>query len=267
MRGGCPGSAALTEYGGGVQVRLVSAVVAAGWALLPAAALATAPPESAPASPPPTSVPDTAPLEEGGTVDGAVTPEAPPPVALPLIPVPAGCEPAPTAHVVFLGTVIDRDFRTIRFAVDQVRAGRTAPFAAPLGRGGTGEVIDVRYGLDVQYLADGRQYLVGAVVDPDLGVLVSRVEPEIENFGGDEVIGMSETDVDCPVFDPPGITVHPDGSPVEGSMLDSFFDAKWRIAAAVVVPLALACAALFGLSAVRLSINGLLRGVCRPRRA
>lgn len=259
-----------------MRLRLVSAVVAAGWAALPAVALATAPPAStSPTSTPPTSTPptsepfDTTPIEGGGIVDGAVVPDAPPPVAQPLIPVPEGCEPAPTAHVVFLGTVIDRDFRTIRFAVDQVRAGRTEPFAARLGRGGTGEVIDVRYGLDVQHLADGRQYLVGAVVDPDLGVLVSRVEPEVENFGGDEVIGVSETDVDCPVFDAPGITVHPDGSAVEGSMLDPFFDAKWRVAAAVMVPFGLACAALFGLSALRLSINGLVRGafrVVRPTR-
>lgn len=213
-----------------------------------------------------TTVPDTGVPEEGGTTDAGALPEPGPPVTLPLIPVPEGCEPAPQAHVVFLGTVIDRDFRTVRFAVDQVRSGRTAPFAAVLGRGGTGEVIDVRYGLDGQYLADGRQYLVGAVVDPHLGLLVSRIEPKVENFGGDEVIGVSETDVDCPAFDDPGLTVYLDGSPVEGSMLKPFFAAKWRIAAAVVTPFAIACAVLFGLSAVRLGLNSLLRGIFRPRR-
>lgn len=242
-----------------------------GWS---ATATATVPPGSEPpASAPPGSVPpasvppDTGVTEEGGiTESGDLVPAVTPPLTLPLIPVPAGCEPAPLAHVVFLGTVIDRDFRTIRFAVDQVRSGRTAPFAARLGSGGTGEVVDVRYGLDTQYLADGRQYLVGAVVDPDLGLLVSRIEPKVENFGGDEVIGVSETDVDCPTFDDPAITLHPDGTSVEGSMLDPFFDAKWRIVAAVATPLAVACAALFGLSALRLGVNGLLRGIFRPRR-
>ena len=225
-------------------------------------------------APPTTSVPDdstpadsTPPVpEEGGVVEGgAVDPAGTPPLTLPLIPVPPGCEPAPEAHVVFLGTVVDRDFRTIRFRVDQVRFGRTAPFAAM--RDGV-ELIDVRFGLDVQYLDDGRQYLVGAAVDPVLGVLVSRAEPKVENFGGDEVIGVSETDVDCPDFDDPALTLHPDGSSLDGSMLEPLFDAKWKLAAAVATPFGLACAALFALSAFRLGITGALRGVfrLRPRR-
>ncbi len=220
------------------------------------------------AAPPSTSVPDDAgDREDGGTTDGGVGGAVAPPLTLPLIPVPDGCEPAPQPYVVFLGTVIDRDFRTIRFAIDQVRSGRTDPFAARGGVGGTGDVVDVRFGLDAQYLDDGRQYLVGAMVDPDLGLLVSRIEPAVENFGGDEVIGVSETDVDCPSFDDPGVTVHPDGRPLEGSMLAPLFAAKWRIAVAVATPFAVACAVLFGLSAVRLGINGLLRGIFRPRRS
>lgn len=215
------------------------------------------------------TVPATEPIDEGGgTIEGGDPGADAPSATLPLIPVPPSCPPAPVAHVVFLGTVIDRDFRTIRYRVDQVRDGTTAPFAAPGGRGGTGEVIDVRYGLDVQHLDDGRQYLVGAHVDPVLGVLVSRVRPKVENFGGDEVIGVSETDVDCPAFDDPAMTLHPDGTPVDGSMFRSFFDAKWRIVGAVVTPFAIACAVLFVLSALRLSITGALRGIwrLRPRR-
>lgn len=245
--------------------RIVSALVAmtAIAALAPATALAGAPPGSAP---PDTVPPDTGSPEEGGVTDDVVVVPDAPPLTLPLIPVPAGCEPAPVAHVVFLGTVIDRDFRTIRYAIDQVRFGSTAPFAAPGAPAVPGEVIDIRYGLDVQYVADGEQYLVGAQVDPDLGVLVSRVQPKVENFGGDEVIGVSETDVDCPAFDDPALTVLPDGTSLDGSMLQPFFDAKWRIAAAVVTPFAVVCAVVFGLSAVRLGVSGLLRGVFRPRR-
>jgi hypothetical protein len=248
-----------------VRYRIACGVLAAMLAAVPAgSARATTPPE-----PPAPSVPDDSgqPLpEEGGEVDGgAVDPAVTPSPTLPLIPVPTGCEPAPPAHVVFLGTVVNRDFRTIRFRVDQVRAGRTAPFAAV--RDGV-ELIDIRFGLDVQYLDDGRQYLVGASVDPVLGVLVSRAQPKLENFGGDEVIGVSETDVECPDFDDPALTLHPDGSPLDGSMLEPLFDAKWKLAAAVVTPFGLACAALFALSAFRLGVTGALRGVfrLRPRR-
>ena len=62
--------------------------------------------------------------------------------------------------------------------------------------------------------------------DPDLGLLVSRVTPVVENFGGDEVIGVSESDVDCPVFDDPMRTLHLDGTPVEASVLEPFFESK-----------------------------------------
>lgn len=261
----------LVRYRDAMAVAIAAGCVAAGAAVAvaaPAAATAPSPPSTPASSAPPPSTSD-APIEEGGgTIEGGEPGAGAPPITLPLIPVPPSCPPAPVAHVVFLGTVIDRDFRTIRYSVDQVRDGTTAPFAARGGAGGTGEVIDVRYGLDVQHLDDGRQYLVGAEVDPVLGVLVSRVSPKVENFGGDEVIGVSETDVDCPKFDDPAMTLHPDGSSVDGSMLSSFFEAKWRIVAALVTPFALACAALFALSAVRLSVTGALRGIwrLRPRR-
>ena len=89
------------------------------------------------------------------------------PVTLPLIPVPVGCEAPKMPHIVFIGTVVDRDFRTIRFEIEQIRNGRSAPFAAD-------DLIDIRYGLDAQYLTDDERYLVSAVVNDDLGLLVSR---------------------------------------------------------------------------------------------
>jgi hypothetical protein len=258
------------EYGGAVRYRIACGVLAATLAGLPTGtARATTPPEPPATSVPGGSVPDDpdAPVpEEGGVVEGgAVNPAVTPPLTLPLIPVPPGCEPAPETHVVFLGTVVGRDFRTIRFRVDQVRSGSTAPFA---GDHSGVELIDIRFGLDVQYLDNGRQYLVGASIDPVLGVLVSRAKPKVENFGGDEVIGVSETDADCPDFDDPALTLHPDGSPLDGSMLEPLFDAKWKLAAAIAIPFGLACAALFALSAFRLGVSGALRGVfrVRPRR-
>ena len=177
--------------------------------------------------------------------------------AEPLVPVPEGCEAPPAAHVVFVGTVADRDFRSVRFEIERVRAGDPAPFAFD------GDRIDVRYGLDAQFLDDGSTYLVSAVVHPDLGLLTSRVTDPIEHFGGDEVIGVSETDVDCPDFDDPVRTLHVDGTPVDASIVQPFFDARVRIAAAVIVPLAVAAAAIFVLAMLRLSVTGLFRSLVR----
>jgi hypothetical protein len=155
---------------------------------------------------------------------------------------------------VFVGKVVDRDFRSVRFEIEQIRAGQAAPFAG-------GNEIDVRYGLDAQYLHDGERYLVSAPVDPDLGLLVSRVTPVVANFGGDEVIGVSESDVNCPVFEDPMRTLHLDGTPVEASKLKPFFASRVRILGAVLVPIAVAVGVIFLLATFRLSIAGLYHSV------
>jgi hypothetical protein len=178
----------------------------------------------------------------------------------PLVPVPEGCEAPPSPHVVFVGQVVERDFRTIRFEVESIRAGTTEPF------GFGDDLIDVRYGLDAQYLDDGASYLVSAVVHPDLGLLVSRVTDPIEDFGGDEVIGVSETDVDCPDVEDPTRTLNLDGTPVEASMLAPFFDAKVRIGLALLVPSAIAAGVIFVLASFRLSLVGLYHSVVRATR-
>lgn len=183
-----------------------------------------------------------------------------PTAADPLVPVPEGCAAPPSPHVVFVGQVVDRDYRTIRYEIERIRAGDPAPF------GFDGDEIDIRYGLDAQYLDDGSTYLVSAVVHPDLGLLTSRVTDPIEDFGGDEVIGVSETDVDCPVFEDAMRTLHVDGTPVDASVLEPFFGAKPRIVAALLVPPALALGAIFALATFRLSLTGLFNSIFRPVR-
>lgn len=177
-----------------------------------------------------------------------------PPVTLPLLPVPTGCAAPVMPHIVFIGEVIDRDFRTIRFEIERIRSGRSAPFAS-------GNMIDVRFGLDAQYIDDGTTYLVSAVVDADLGILVSRATPPIENFGGDEVIGVSETDVDCPAFEDAMRTLHPDGTDVEGGVLEPLFDSKIRILGAFLIPFAVAMGVIFVLAMFRLSLAGLYHSI------
>jgi hypothetical protein len=197
--------------------------------------------------------PDSIPLELEADVTGGDTTGGPPDT-LPLIPVPIGCTAPRMPHIVFVGEVVQRDYRTIRFAIQQIRSGQSAPFALD-------DRIDVRFGLDAQYLADGESYLVSAVVDPDLGLLASRVSEPIEDFGGDEVIGVSETDVNCPPYEDPMRTLHLDGTPVETSVLQPFFDAKVRIVSALLLPAALALGAIFLLATFRLSLAGLYHSV------
>lgn len=157
-----------------IAVLVAGGLVSGGSNALAGAPDDTTPDDTNPDEPAPD---DTAPDDEldGGTgvVSGGTGTDAPA-VTLPVIPVPVGCAAPTLPHIVFTGTVVDRDFRTIRFEIDQVRTGTGAPFALD-------DRIDVRYGLDVQYLADGEAYLVSAVVDPDLGLLVSHVTDPIEH--------------------------------------------------------------------------------------
>lgn len=245
-----------------VMRRLVCGVLLGLVALAPAAAFAGAPPTSDP------------PAEDGGEVEGGETGDDlsgdggtvtggetgdTVPVTLPLVPVPIGCTPPTPPHIVFVGEVIDRDVRSVRYRIESIRYGRPDPFAG-------GDRIDVRYGLDAQYLHDGERYLVSAVVDPDLGVLVSRVTEPIEHFGGDEVIGVSESDVNCPDYEDPMRTLHLDGTAIEGGVLEPFLDARIRIVGAILVPAGLALGAIFLLASLRLSVAGVYRGVVNPRR-
>ena len=195
--------------------------------------------------------------DDVGVVSGGTGGDSPS-VTLPVVPVPVGCAAPPIPHIVFTGTVVERDFRTVRFEIDKIRTGQGPPFVAD-------DQVDIRYGLDAQYLEDGERYLVAAIVDLDLGLLVSRVTDPIEHFGGDEVIGVSETDIECPEFEDPARTLYVDGTTIEAELLEPFLSARVQILGAVLIPFSVAIAMIFALSALRLSVSGVFRSVTGRR--
>ncbi|MCU0260564.1 MAG: hypothetical protein MUE78_06055 [Ilumatobacteraceae bacterium] len=170
-----------------------------------------------------------------------------------LVPIPRGCDAPPLPDIVFVGTVVDRDFRDARFAIESVRAGE----ADTVGGGR----IDIRYGSDVEYLEVGEQYLVSARRDPDLGVLASQIREPTPAFGGDDVVGVAEADVDCPLFEDPVRTLWPDGSAIESGVFAPMLDERGRLLGAVVVPLGVAMAVIFVLALVVGSFRGVTRSV------
>lgn len=172
----------------------------------------------------------------------------------PLVEVPPGCVAQPLPDVVFVGRLVDRDFRTARFRIGQVRAGDPEPFAAD-------GLIDVRYGLDVKFLDHGERYLVSARRDPVLGVLASRIRPEPPMFGGDDVVGLVDTEVECPGFEDPARTLRPDGSVVDASVVGPLFERRSQLAGAVLLPVGVAFGLVFVLASLRLSLSGLFRGL------
>jgi len=233
---------------------LVAAAAAAVATVLPGAAAGAqeTPPTSTPAAPP-AAAPATA-STTGTRADGRRW----------LVPVPAGCDVPALPDVVFVGTLAETgtpagapeetENQTARFRLDQARAGEVARFSY-------NGFIDVRYGLDTKDLTKGDQYLVGASVDPEAGVLVSRIRLPEPSFGGDDVIAASERDVTCPAVVDPIRTTNVDGTPVEASVMGSFLSSRGRLLRALLLPLAAAFGIVFALAAIRWLLTGLGKGV------
>jgi hypothetical protein len=181
--------------------------------------------------------------------------------SLPLVEVPVGCEPWLLADIVFVGTVVARDSKTVRFVDITVRSGDPNL----ISDGGT---VDIRFGYDAQYMTEGDAYLVGAYQHPDLGILVSKLSEAPVDFAGDEIVGVSENDVVCPEAEDPIMTLTPDGTPVEYSIIDPMLSERSSIVGALLVPFTIALVVIFLLAMLRLSSQSLiasLRDLRRPR--
>ena len=223
-----------------VAARALASVVAA------AALIAIGAPGSVlHASPVPVPVP--APV---GPADGRV----------PLVPIPAGCLAPDPADLAFVGEVVDKDFERVRYQIVQLRAGSAIGYSVD-------GVIDVLYFDDAKFLEVGEQYLVGARFRAEFGALASRIRPEEPLFGGNDVIGLEDTDIDCPVADDPVRTVQPDGSAVDSGVLSPLFDDKRKLFATVGVPTAIAFGVVAALVVFRWLLGLGLTGIFALGRA
>lgn len=181
---------------------------------------------------------------------------------IPLVPVPAGCPTPQRADVVFVGTTTGKDdvTQTVRFEIDQLRAGTANPWAVD-------GMIDVRYGEDYRFLVEGEQYLVGAGFNSSYGALSSTVRPVEPNFGGNDVIGVDDTAIECPVVDDPIRTLNVDGTSVNSGVLSLLFDDRRLLLATIAVPTALAFAALLAFAVLRVLAGLGAKGVFELGRA
>ena len=230
-----------------VTVAAVTAVVAPALTSAGGSARSAAPPDEGNfpttstnvlvTSPPPTIAPPTTIVAQVG---GRQWP----------VPIPAGCDEPALPAVVFVGMVTEMDYRTARFRIDQVRAGSIEGISA-------NGLIDVRYDIDAKFLDVGRQYLVGATIDPTLGVLMSKVAEAAPLFGGDQVIGRTESEIECPELPDPIRTLMIDGRPVDSGVLLPLQEARSDVARSLLVPAMLAAAIILGLVSLRWFITGL----------
>jgi hypothetical protein len=234
-----------------VRAFLVGAVLSLAWGAAAEAVPPTEPPVAPPVEPSTTAA---------ATEIGPQLPEqeVPPPLvdplvaSAPLIPVPAGCVAPPSPVAVFVGTLAAADTTTARFAVQQIRAGSLDGYAVDT-------IVDVRYDDDIRFLHPGEQYLVGALPDPLLGVLRSKVRLPAPLFGGDAVIGVNDTDLHCPRIEDGVKTLLVDGRGVDTGVLAPLKTAKKTMLKAILRPLGIAFGILVLLAAIKLLIFAMVR--------
>jgi len=177
------------------------------------------------------AVPDIAPPADGGL----------PAANGPLVPVPAGCAAPAPAVFVFVGRISAVSATAARFEVDRVLAGSAEDWQVAAG------LVDVVYGDDQRFLDVGADYVVGAAADPAIGGLRSAVRAPEPMFGGDAVIGMNDSDVECPVLEDPVRTLRLDGVAVDSGVLTPLDGQGPRLARAVLLPLGVAFVILVAL--------------------
>lgn len=173
-----------------------------------------------------------------------------------LIDIPVGChyEPFNNSLIVFVGTVVDDDYRTVRYRVDQVRAGDMNLFGSQVGNE---TLVDVRYTIDTKYLTLGGQYLVGARYNANQTVLVSKVAPRPAAIGDDEIIGSQESLIECPPIDDPVMTMRTDGTPIPSGMFKPLVDDRARLFAVVALPAAIVLGTVFLLALIKWTVTSL----------
>ncbi len=216
------------------------------------------------------------PVDEGGTPaappDEGGTPAPPPPDSTTpdaaaggtnhLVEIPEGCPQPDVAVLAFVGTVVGKDdvVQVVRFDIDQLRAGSTSTWAVD-------GLIDVRFGDDYRFLDVGEQYLVGAGFDPEYGALSSSVRPSEPDFGGNDVVGVDDSSIDCPAVDDPVRTLMVDGTDVDSGVMSLLFDDRRVLLATIAVPSAIAFVALVVLVLLRMAVGLAGKGVFQLGRA
>lgn len=182
----------------------------------------------------------TEPVEQDPTASVAPTDSAAPTTST----LPPGCEAPDPARATFVGELTAKDTRTARFTIEQVRAGTLVGFEVS-------GLVDVDYFDDVRYLEVGERYIVGAGTDGVTGRLVSTVRQPAPLFGGNQVVGVDDSDVDCPVFEDPVRTLMTDGSSVESGVLAPMIADSGGIARALLLPAMWLFLGLVALAAIK----------------
>jgi hypothetical protein len=179
-------------------------------------------------------------------VTDTTVPVAPPAALGPLIQSPPGCVVPEPALAVFRGRVLNIDDppTLAQFRVLSMLAGS-------LDGHTSADRVLIGYGQEASFLEVGVEYIVGVRLDLDSNRLVSRILRPAPLFGGDAVIGVEDTNLECPRIEDPISTLLSDGSSVDSGVLTPLQDSGSELVKSVLQPLMIALALLIALAFVK----------------
>ncbi|MFM8777974.1 MAG: hypothetical protein ACKOEF_01675, partial [Acidimicrobiaceae bacterium] len=131
------------------------------------------------------------------------------------------------------------------YRVVQVRGGSLGAYV-------NSGLISVRYAdRETLFLKPGKVYLVGAGASELFTTLESKVRAEKELFGGDAVVGIDESDVPCPKFEDPIITLLPNGDLIDSGIFSLITSQPTQLLQVLLLPLFFVLVFLIGLVVIK----------------
>lgn len=192
----------------------------------------------------------------GLEASASVPPSTPPSVPAVNTTIPSDCPIPEVPRATFVGLLVAADRRTARFEVRQMRGGNLEGYTA-------NGLVDVDFGDDVRFLDVEVEYIVAAALDDETNRLFSKVRDPEPLFGGNQVIGIEERNLDCPELEDAVRTLTLDGRSVESGVLAPLADDSRGLLRAVALPFAWVFGGLVGLAIIA---NGVRALVGRSRR-
>ena len=198
---------------------------------------------------------DTIPDEQGGLLGIPQTTTLINPQATTTIP--EGCFAQTIPQVVFMGKVEKVSATSVSFSIQKTISGDASAYVSGDGR------VEVQYGTDGKFLDTGSVYVVGAVTDPFLPILVSKVRAVTTTLGAE--LGQTNTGDACQTFEDAVITLHEDGTSVDTGVLRPLMKHKVLIALVLLASLAIAFGGLATVVIVQRTKRGIARTMKRRK--
>jgi hypothetical protein len=171
--------------------------------------------------------------------------------------IPEGCFPQALPQVVFIGKVSNVADESVSFAIQKTITGDASGYVTGDG------TVEVQYGTDAKFVDEGKTYIVGAVTDPFLPILVSKLRATTTTLGAE--LGQTNTGDACPTFEDAIITLNENGTSVDTGVFRPLRENKLLIIAVLILSVAIAFGGLVAVVVMQRTRRGIARTMRRRK--